>query len=99
MQPRIRSLTFSLFLVVLLAACNLPGGSETETQDMLATWVAATLSELETASAPPPSSTPGEIALPTLPPTATEPPLPTSTPQNPLVLQTTLCWEGPGAQY
>jgi hypothetical protein len=39
------------------------------------------------------------LVLPTLTPAASETPLPTATPQNPLVLRATLCWVGPGNQY
>ena len=95
MRTRNLLITAGLFLVVLLGACNLPGATEEAeaAQDTVATWVAASLTA-QAASAPMPTSTP----TPTETATATES-LPTSTPQNPLVLETTLCWQGPGAQY
>jgi len=97
---RIRNLliTSSLFLLILLGACNLPG-APTATPDVVASQVAETLTAFvipaqDSTSA----SAPEEIAPSTPLPTSTEP-LPTSTPQNPLVLQTILCWKGPGDPY
>jgi hypothetical protein len=97
MRTRNLVVLFAFLLVTILGACNLPGSTEEEPQDTVATWVAATLTA-QAASAPVPTSTPffAENPIPT--PTATEAP-PTSTPQNPLVLETNLCWKGPGAQY
>ena len=88
-----------LLLAALLGACNLPGGGkeQVKAQDTVATWVAASLTA-QAAPAPLPSATAMPAESATLPPTATEA-LPTATPQNPLVLAATLCWEGPGAQY
>jgi len=101
MRTRNGLLIISLFLLILLGACNLPGTEEEEAQNTVATWVAETLTA-QAASNPIllPSSTPVPEVDITLAPaaTATEV-LPTSTPQNPLVLQTTLCWKGPGAQF
>jgi hypothetical protein len=98
---RMRS-TFGLFcllLVILLNACNMPEPTEEVPQDIVATWVAETLTA-QAALAPIPISTlTPEVEITLAPnPSATES-LPTPTPQNPLVLETTLCWEGPGAQY
>jgi uncharacterized protein YgiM (DUF1202 family) len=89
----------SLLTIVVLSACNLPTVEETEEepQDIVATWAAATLTA-QAASVPNPTSTPVPEENSTPTPTATES-LPTATPQNPLVLETTLCWVGPGAQY
>jgi uncharacterized protein YgiM (DUF1202 family) len=89
----------NLFLLILLAACNLPNSTEEEPQDTIATWVGATLTA-QAASASIPTSTPiPEVDVTLAPiPSATEN-LPTSTPQNPLVLETTLCWKGPGTQF
>lgn len=90
---------YYLLLVVLLGACNLPATTEEPeaTQDTVATWAAASLTA-QAGLAPVPNETPlpTESANPN--PTETEV-LPTATPQNPLVLETTLCWQGPGAQY
>lgn len=101
MRTRSLLITSSLLLVFLLGACNLPGGGEEteEARDTVATWAALTLTA-QAALAPIPSATPvPEANATTTPtPTATEA-LPTATPQNPLVLETTLCWQGPGAQY
>jgi hypothetical protein len=94
-------LTSGLLLVILLGACNTPTATQEglDPQDTIATWVAASLTA-QAAPAPIPSATPvpTDIKTPTPAPTATEA-LPVSTPQNPLVLETTLCWQGPGAQY
>jgi len=87
-------------LVVILSACNLPNSAqEEEAQDTVATWVALTL-VAQASSAPIPTSTPPPEVDVTMAPsqTATEI-IPTSTPQNPLVLETTLCWKGPGTQF
>jgi hypothetical protein len=96
--PILTTLT-GLFVIIILASCTLPG-AEGESPDLVATWVAATLTAIQT-SVPVTSATPVPPAQPsaTLTPTASETLPPTSTPQNPLVLETTLCWEGPGAQY
>lgn len=99
MRTRNTLIAISLFLAILLGDCNLPNPTEDglAPQDTVATWAAATLTA-QVASVPIPTSTPTpeENATPT--PTATEA-LPISTPQNPLVLEATLCWKGPGAQY
>ena len=87
-----------VFLVILLA-CNLPGTTEEEPQDTVATWVASTLTA-RAALAPIPTSTPVPEVNVTFAPSPTETSvLPTATPQNPLVLETILCWKGPGDQY
>ena len=99
MRPRNILITISLFLVVVLGACNLPVATEEgqSPQDIAATWAAATLTALE-ASVLVPSATPVPAENPTPTQTATDA-APTATPQNPLVLETTLCWKGPGDQY
>lgn len=99
MNTRRFLITLGIFLILLLSACNLPNSAEEESQDIVATWVASTLTA-QAAAAPTPTSTPILVVDVTLAPfsTATES-LPTSTPQNPLVLETILCWKGPGAQY
>lgn len=82
-----------LALGLLTIACNLPSAAITPTA--------------ETQSVAPvqlPSETPTPVvalAPFTDTPLPTETPLPsmTPTPENPLVLRTTLCWVGPGAQY
>lgn len=96
---RISLITSGLLLVIILISCNLSSPEE-ETPDLVATWVAATLTALDV-PVPLPSSTPdlAAIATSTLAPTATETARPTTTPQNPLVLETILCWKGPGAQF
>jgi len=98
MHTRSALIVFGILLALVLSACNLPGAGE-DSQETVATWVAATLTA-QAASATIPSSTPVPEADVTMAPasTATEV-LPSSTPQNPLVLETTLCWKGPGAQY
>jgi hypothetical protein len=91
----------SLILMVYLHACNLIGPSD-ETQDILATWVAATLTALEVQPAFPTLTPipPGNTFPPLIPAASdTAPPAPTSTPLSPLVLETALCWEGPGPQF
>ena len=99
MRTRILLITSSLLLTFFFASCNL-GGAEEESPDLVATWVAATLTAMDT-PAPFQSAMPNPVAIATntLRPVATETPRPTSTPQNPLVLETTLCWKGPGAQF
>lgn len=98
---RTRSLLISsgILLVIILSACNLPNSAEEEAQDTVATWVASTLTA-RAAAAPIPTSTQAPDIDITLAPisTATKN-IPASTPQNPLVLETILCWKGPGAQY
>jgi uncharacterized protein YgiM (DUF1202 family) len=82
-----------LAMCLVLTACNLPSTTNTP----------SSVTQSET---PPqlPSETP-TLVLALVPftdtPLPTETPLPpaTSTPENPLVLHTTLCWVGPGAQY
>lgn len=98
MRIRSRLITTALLLLIILSACNLPA-TEENPQDTIATWVASTLTAQAVAGFAP-SATPLILENPTatIAPTATEI-LPTSTPQNPLVLETTLCWKGPGAQY
>lgn len=100
MRTRNMSIIFSLLMLVLLSACNLPNSNEEEApQDTIATWVAKTLTA-QAVSVPISTSTPvPEVGVTLAPiPSATEL-LPTSTPQNPLVLETTLCWKGPGTQF
>jgi len=98
MRTRNLSVYFTLLLAILLGACTLPGAQEEE-EDVLATWVAATLKAMETSPAFPSSTLfqPDNTTNTPLPPSDT--PLPTSTPQNPLVLETILCWKGPGNQF
>lgn len=86
-----------LLLAILLGACNLPGAVQElgEAQVAVATRVAASLTARAALA---PSATPLPAGTATPFPTAVQA-LPTSTPQDPLVLQTTLCWQGPGAQY
>jgi hypothetical protein len=98
MHTRISLITSSLLLVIILVSCNLSSPEES-TPDLVATSVAATLTALEVV--PLPSSTPdlAVIVTSTLVSTATETARPTTIPQNPLVLETILCWKGPGAQF
>jgi len=98
MRTRSLLMPIALLTIILLGACNLPGTKE-EAPDMVASQVAETLTAF-VVSNPIPSSTsiPEEIASSTPLATSTEP-MPTSTPQNPLVLQTILCWKGPGDPY
>jgi len=93
------SILICLILTGLVGACTVPG-PETAESDLVATWVAATLSEIAS-SASLPSATPNPPANPTASstPIPEDTPATISTPQNPLVLETTLCWKGPGAQY
>jgi len=101
MRTRIMLIITSMFLIVVVLACTLLGPPD-ETQDTLATWVAATLTALETSPAFPTSTPnlPGNTLPASLPTASDTPlPLPTTTPLNPLVLATTLCWKGPGAQF
>ncbi|MGB7872852.1 MAG: hypothetical protein WBL25_00605 [Anaerolineales bacterium] len=98
MRTRSTLIMSGILLTILLSACNLPGDNE-EAQDEVSTWVATTLTA-QAALAPIPTSTLiPEVDVTMAPsPIATEILL-TSTPQNPLVLETTLCWKGPGVQY
>jgi hypothetical protein len=101
MRTRNLFILISLFLIVIMFACSPPGSTE-NTRDMLATWVAATLTALESMPAFPTLTPipPGNTFPPLLPAASETPlPVPTSTPLNPLVLETTLCWKGPGAQF
>jgi hypothetical protein len=99
MRTRNTLILSSLILLIIVGACNLPG-RQLEPQDTVATWVAATLTAMGT-------SRPGLAATPTPAANVSETPIPpdtetpqhTSTPQNPLVLETNLCWKGPGSQY
>ncbi len=99
MRARILLVVFGLWFIAALYACNLPAAMEAAeaTPDTVATWVAASLTA-QVGSAPIPSNTPAPVESATPEATATGA-LPTPTPQNPLVLETTLCWQGPGAQY
>jgi hypothetical protein len=99
MRSRNLFVTISLFLAILLGACNLPNPTEEGEAaiDIVITRAAATLTA-QAASTPSPILSPPPEENPTSTLTATEAP-PTATPQNPLVLETTLCWKGPGAQY
>ncbi len=99
MRTRSTLILFSLILLVILGACNLPG-AQVEPQDTVATWVAATLTAMK-ASGPGQvgTSTPAANPIETPIPPDTDTPQPSSTPQNPLVLETNLCWKGPGSQY
>lgn len=99
MRTRNLLITLSLLLSIFFVSCNLLGMDE-ESPPFVATWVAATLTALNSA-APIPSATSNLAtnAINTPLPTATETAGPTSTPQNPLVLETILCWRGPGAQF
>lgn len=99
MRARTFSITTSLLIMNVLIACSLPGQG-VESQDLVATWVAGTLTAVHT-PAPGSSATPVPPAFPTstLLLVSSDTPQPTSTPLNPLVLETILCWEGPGAQF
>lgn len=101
MHKRILLILFGLLLFASMDACTplVPPG---ESEDSLATWVAATLTALETSPAfPTLTPTLAETTVPGPTPTASNTPLPpvTSTASNPLVLETILCWKGPGAKY
>lgn len=98
MRTRSMLIAFVLFLTILLSACNFPKTGN-ESLDTVGSQVAATLTALG-APAILSSSTPNpaENVSPT-PVQPTETPQPTATPQNPLVLETILCWQGPGTQY
>lgn len=98
MHTRNLFITIGLFLIVLLSSCNLPGNQE-ENPEIVASQVAETLTAFVISNPIPVStSTPEEVASSTPLATSTEP-MPTSTPQNPLVLNTILCWKGPGDPY
>lgn len=92
-------LTPTLVVVLLLSACNMPGTKE-QTPDLVATWVAATLTSVG-APVPVATATPNPPAFPTASqlPKPSDTSMPPATPQNPLVLETILCWKGPGSQY
>lgn len=95
MKPKQGTLAIVLAALIFLQACNLPAAASSPTPDMVATLVVLTFSAVQTAatvSVPPPVEP--EPAI-----TETSLPTFTPTPQNPLVLKTTLCWAGPGAAY
>lgn len=99
MRTRISLITSSLLLTLFLSACN-SSPTEEESPDLVATWVAATLTALNT-SVPLPSATPNPPTFASNTPLVvlTDTARPTSPPQNPLVLETILCWKGPGDQF
>jgi len=92
-----RSFAAILICAFFLQACNLPIAAS-PTPNAQASAVAATLLAIQ--SAPSPTLALAENTATQAPiPTDTSLPTWTPTPQNPLVLETTLCWEGPGAAY
>jgi hypothetical protein len=99
MRTRFSTVMITLFILIGLVACSLPA-AQAETPDLVATWVAATLTAVDM-PATLPAATPTPSAIPTASqtPAPSDTAAPTSTPQNPLILETTLCWKGPGAQY
>ena len=98
MHSRNLLIAIASFLIILLSACNLPG-APTATPDVVASQVAETFTAFVVSNPVPVStSTPEEVASSTPLATSTVT-MPTSTPQNPLVLNTILCWKGPGDPY
>jgi len=96
----------TLVLMLAVVACGVPAVVQpTPDQAERETSVAGTVNALLTAAAVA-SPTPPEViatfteALP-VPATATltNTPLPSATPDHPLVVKDALCWEGPGTQY
>jgi hypothetical protein len=85
MKKRIFGL-ISILIVLVLGACNLPSGAPVTEDPSAPTQTLTPTIELfiETATA---TVTPTDTALPV------------STPQDPLVLRATLCWQGPGPVY
>lgn len=75
----------SILIVLVFGACNLPG-------------VAL---PVPTETSTPTAALFADTATPTLAPVvlSTDTASPTPTPQDPLVLRATLCWEGPGPKY
>lgn len=92
----LRFVAFGLSLALMLAACNIPTSEATSAPNVAATYVAATLSAIETANASLPTLEAATVTPTALP---TDTALPLATPQNPLVVKDALCWQGPGAVY
>ena len=87
-----RNSGYGLILILLLAACNLP--LQTPTSGLLSTQLPAT--PLLQITATPPTNPP---ASPAPLPTNTTIVAPTADLLHPLVIKSSLCWEGPGAVY
>ncbi len=83
-------------VLLLLTACNLPTSQATSVPFAAETYVAATLSAIGTATASVPTLEPATVTMTALP---TDTALPLATPQNPLVIKDSLCWQGPGPVY
>lgn len=98
MCKRILLISLPLILLFVLSACNLPTAEDNQ-QDTIATWVATTLTAQAASALIPTATSFPEVDITLAPISTATKILPTSTPKNPLVLQTTLCWQGPGVQF
>ncbi|HUI88165.1 MAG TPA: hypothetical protein VLX61_05525 [Anaerolineales bacterium] len=98
MDGRIKHLAVAgILLAAALLACGFPAGENPPSaqRTMLAATVFLMQTEVSTLQTPPPSDTATFMPVPT--DTGTASPVPT--PQNPLVVQNTLCWLGPGPGF
>jgi hypothetical protein len=87
-----------LFFIVALA-CNAPGAGDTgQSATSVIQSVVAQASTLKVQTSVQPLPQPPQADTP-IPQADTPIPTETATPGDPLVLQSTLCWVGPGAQY
>jgi hypothetical protein len=87
-------------LILVAAACNFPSIATPTAVNIEQTAVMGTLSALATQVAQ--TSVPAgntATARPTSLSSATNPPQVSPTPQNPLVVKSSLCWVGPGPVY
>lgn len=88
-----------LFFLLVALACNLPGGGNTGlTATAVIGSAVAQASSLVVGTTEYSNPPPAPLADTPIP-TDTLPPSETLTPQDPLVLNATLCWVGPGPQY
>lgn len=89
MKKRILGIV-SILIVVTLGACNLPSGvPSADVPPELLVSVTPTAALFADTSTP----TPAPVVL------STDTALSTPTPQDPLVIRATLCWQGPGPKF
>ena len=88
-----------LFFLLVALACNMPGAGDTgKTATAVIQSAVAQASTLSVQTSGLPGPQPPQAETP-IPQVDTPVPGETATPGDPLVLHTTLCWVGPGAQY